>query len=74
MPFPNEFHQSRRDGKLWQMIGAHLVSGFRLQQRIREARHSRRESSGLLFVICRTPAGISGSPPTDPGLTSPNRL
>jgi len=74
MPFPTESHQSCRDGELWQMIGAHLVSGFRLQQRILEARDSRRESSGLLFLIWRTPGWISGSPGMNSGLRAPRRL
>lgn len=36
-----------RDRELWKMIGAHLVSGFRLRQGILDARDSRSEGSAL---------------------------
>ncbi len=46
-PLPDVTKLSGRDRELWQMIGAHLVSGFRLRQGILEARDSQRKDSAL---------------------------
>ena len=46
-PLPDVTKLSGRDRELWQMIGAHLVSGFRLHRGILEARDSRSEDGAL---------------------------
>jgi DNA-binding CsgD family transcriptional regulator len=46
-PLPDVTKLTGRDRQLWQMIGAHLVSGFRLRQGILDARDSRSTRSVL---------------------------
>ena len=48
-PLPDVTKLTGRDRELWQMIGAHLVSGFRLRRRILEARGSRSRKGALPY-------------------------
>ena len=47
IPLPEVTQLSGRDRELWQMIGTHLVSGFRLRQGLEEEHEAPTESSSL---------------------------
>lgn len=47
IPLPEVTRLSGRDRELWQMVGAHLVSGFRLRQGLEHEREAPLESSSL---------------------------